>query len=989
MSGFWTVRSIGTSLLLLSATVLTGAARSWADESEQVKAVFSEPTREYATAPLWVWNDHLTAQQIRETLQDLAGQQVRQAFVHPRPGLMTPYLSEEWFALWKVALEEAERLDMNLWIYDENSYPSGFAGGWVPERMPDSRGRGLRWEEVAQPGDLSADVLGVYRLTAEGYEDVTPAARRGAELSPSRYFVVRVARAPDADWTANRCYVDLLHPGVTEKFIELTLEPYRKHFGKEFGGRIPGWFTDEPHLAPFGAPHWSDHLPTAFRARWGYDLIPHLPSLQLPLGDWRRVRHNYFQLLLEQFIERWAKPCYEYCERHQLEFTGHYWEHGWPNAGHGGDNMAMYAWHQRPAIDNLMNDYSEDVNGQFGNSRTVKELSSVANQLGRRRTLCEAYGAGGWDLRFEDMKRIGDWLYVLGVNTLDEHLSYITIRGTRKRDHPQSFSYHAPWWRDYHVMAEYFTRLSVAMSHGEQRNQILVLEPTTTAWMYQPDPSGGTRLRQIGQSFQNLVQELEQRQVEYDLGCEDILARHGDVAGCSEESAEADDVAAWFVVGQRKYHTLVLPDGTENLNAPTVQLLTRFLDAGGCVLSSESVPEFVDGVRSERPGELARRPTWRKVRPEVLPQHLAEQTHDGFSIRRREGDRGLLFHHRRQLADGQLLLLVNTSIEQTSAGAIVAPAKGVEQWCPFTGTARAYPFSPDGDGVSLAFELPPCGSLLLWLSKEPGTPSVAEEGSEAVLPPSGPVQVRRVDPNVLTLDFLDLTVGDQMSPSLYCYEATRQLFQHYGWPKNPWDHAVQFRDEIIRQKFPADSSFTARYHFRIENAVPKGLAVVVERPDLYQVDCNGQSVEAVTGDWWLDRSFGRMDVSGVARVGDNTLTLHASPMSVFHEIEAAYVVGDFSLRSTESGFCIEPSRLLSLGPWKEQGLPLFGHTVAYHTAYELKETNGRYRVRLPSWLGSVAEVDCNGQAAGLCVSRPWEVDVTDLVRLARIPWKYE
>ena len=56
----------------------------------------------------------------------------------------------------------------------------------------------------------------------------------------------------------------------------------------------------------------------------------------------------------------------------------------------------------------------------------------MANQLGLPRTLCEAYGAGGWDLRFEDMKRIGDWLYVLGVNTLDQHLSYVTIRGARK-----------------------------------------------------------------------------------------------------------------------------------------------------------------------------------------------------------------------------------------------------------------------------------------------------------------------------------------------------------------------------------------------------------------------------------------------------------------------------------------------------------------------------------------------------------------------------
>ena len=465
----------------------------------------------------------LTEEQVRQTLQDLAQQKVKQAFVHPRPGLMTPYLSDDWFRLWRVALEEAERLDMNLWIYDENSYPSGFAGGWVPELMPQARGRGLRAEEVRELGTLGENLLVAYTLTDGAYQDVTSRVRAGEKPPAERYLLVYVDRAPDADWTANRCYVDLLHPGVTEKFIELTMEPYRLHFGAQFGKRIPGWFTDEPHLSPFGAPHWSDHLPAAFRARWGYDLVAHLPSLYQPLGDWRRVRHNYYQLLLEEFIDRWAKPCYEYCERNRLQFTGHYWEHGWPGAGHGSDNMAMYAWHQRPAIDNLMNQYSEDVNGQFGNSRMVKELSSVANQLGRSRTLCEAYGAGGWDLRFEDMKRIGDWLYVLGVNTLDEHLSYITIRGTRKRDHPQSFSYHEPWWRDYHVMSEYFARLSVAMSHGQQRNELLLIEPTTAAWMYQPDASGGPQLMTIGQSFQQLINRLEQAQVEYDLGSEDII----------------------------------------------------------------------------------------------------------------------------------------------------------------------------------------------------------------------------------------------------------------------------------------------------------------------------------------------------------------------------------------------------------------------------------------------------------------------------------
>ena len=126
MSNLWTARWTG-AFLLWSVTVLMGDARCWADEGEQVKAAFFEPTREYATAPLWVWNDDLTAQQIRETLQDLAGQQVKQAFVHPRPG------SDDALPVGRVVstcgrsrLDEAERLDMNLWIYDENSYPSGF-----------------------------------------------------------------------------------------------------------------------------------------------------------------------------------------------------------------------------------------------------------------------------------------------------------------------------------------------------------------------------------------------------------------------------------------------------------------------------------------------------------------------------------------------------------------------------------------------------------------------------------------------------------------------------------------------------------------------------------------------------------------------------------------------------------------------------------------------------------------------------------------------
>ena len=86
-------------LLLCACCGSTLAAPGGAVGSSHVKALFKNPPREYSTGPLWVWNDLLTEQQIRDTLRDLAGQQVKQVWVHPRPGLMTPYLSDDWFRL--------------------------------------------------------------------------------------------------------------------------------------------------------------------------------------------------------------------------------------------------------------------------------------------------------------------------------------------------------------------------------------------------------------------------------------------------------------------------------------------------------------------------------------------------------------------------------------------------------------------------------------------------------------------------------------------------------------------------------------------------------------------------------------------------------------------------------------------------------------------------------------------------------------------------
>jgi len=870
--------------------------------SAQIRKQFTDPPREYSSAPLWVWNDLLTEDQIVSTMEDLAGQKVKQVFVHPRPGLMTPYLSEDWFKLWDVALRTAKRLDMNVWIYDENSYPSGFAGGLVPEAMPESRGKGLALQEAKTPPSSDADFVAVFRMTDDGYENITERVRTGEEFPDGHYLVGTIRLARTGGWFGGKWYVDLIKPGVTEKFIEITMERYRKHIGDQFGKRVPGWFTDEPHLAPAGGLHWSDGLAERFKDRWGYDLIENLPSLVQPVGDWKRVRHNYYNFLLEQFIEHWSKPCYEYCEAHDLEFTGHYWEHGWPGAGHGGDNMAMYAWHQRPAIDQLMNQYSEGVHAQFGNARFVKELSSVANQFGRPRTLCETYGAGGWELRFEDMKRIGDWLYVLGVNTMDEHLSYITIRGARKRDHPQSFSYHAPWWDAYHVRAQYVTRLSLVMSQGRQINRVLVMEPTTTTWMYQgaTDPPG--KLAEVGNRFQAMVLDLEGAQAEYDIGCEDIIGRVGSVDG------------ATFKVGYGSYDTVVLPPLTENLNAPTMALLEKFTKAGGTVLCCGQAPAYIDGAPSDRGDEAAKVDNWRQVDTEDVPKLLLARSQSGFEIQRDAGDPGLLFHHRRQVKNGQFLFLVNTSIDASSAGTIRSNMKGARQWDLHTGKVRPYPFTTTGQGIEARFELPPSGSLLLFLSKNKVKPRKAPEfRARQCKAEPGSAEIRRLAPNVLTIDYVDITAGGETLEDVYFYRANQFAFQKNGMDRNPWDSAVQFRDELITKTFPADSGFVASYKFTIQEKVPEDLAIVIERTDLYNsITCNGQRVTPTEGKWWLDRSFDVVDIAKAAKVGRNVVTIEAKPFTIWHELESAYVLGSFALESKDKGFAIVPDRPLQI-----------------------------------------------------------------------------
>ena len=53
--------------------------------------------------------------------------------MHSRVGLITGYLSPQWMGLVRACVEEAKATGTEAWLYDEDKWPSGFAGGMVPE----------------------------------------------------------------------------------------------------------------------------------------------------------------------------------------------------------------------------------------------------------------------------------------------------------------------------------------------------------------------------------------------------------------------------------------------------------------------------------------------------------------------------------------------------------------------------------------------------------------------------------------------------------------------------------------------------------------------------------------------------------------------------------------------------------------------------------------------------------------------------------------
>ncbi len=174
--------------------------------------------KEYSPSVIWDWCAKPAPEEIDNRLSYFADMGIKSVYIRPSKGLVTPYLSEDFFELIRTAARRSSRYGVELWIFDENSPASGHAGGEITS-VADYRIR-----DFVKPNKTDMEKTDEIIVT-----DSTSALVL-RDISKTRTS----KRAPLADITDNF---------VTQCFLEEVYDRYMRECKRFIGFEIKGFVT--------------------------------------------------------------------------------------------------------------------------------------------------------------------------------------------------------------------------------------------------------------------------------------------------------------------------------------------------------------------------------------------------------------------------------------------------------------------------------------------------------------------------------------------------------------------------------------------------------------------------------------------------------------------------------------------------------------------------------------------------------------------------
>jgi hypothetical protein len=661
---------------LLFALAAIAAERPWQrvtiPSTQELRHNFASPPVEYGITVWWWWNGPMTQEQIRRDLLDLKEHGARSVMLWAYVGLEVEYLSPEWFRRVRFAVNEAKRLNLRVWLMDEGSYPSGFAGGLISKRDPDLRMRALRLGAATAPDALPPNLWAIFAKTAEGsWRHIADRFSAKGDVVPVmwefRTNPTRYVHAPGFSKDAKYSFIDPLNPAATRRFLAYTHEEYEKYIGDEFGKTVLGFMGDEPSVA--GMP-WTPALIQEFRRRKGYDLMPHLIRLVQPAVDEesRRVLADYRDVWTDLYHENFFRVQSEWCAKRGLEYIVHLCgeEDLKTMVQLNGDYFKCNRSVQVPGVDAIWRQVWPGKVQDY-----PKLASSAAHVYGKPRAFTESYGVYGSGISIEQAKWVLDYQYVRGINQFQAMGFSSSNEGFKRIFSPPNWNAE-PQWKHFRELADYASRLSYVLSVGRPVISTAVYYPTFSGWMDQYESEKDTLA---------IARTLLEAQRDFDFvddhALAEVLLREG----------------RFLTNRSGQMYSAVVLASSSVISAAALQRLRAFANAGGTVVVAGAKPSVIVGKNFLTAGDGSVNPLLQNGKPSTATVRTVARLEEVVSVLESpdlsiQPESTHVRYVHRSLSDGEVYWLFNEGDAPVDVMLQVRGRGGMERWDPANGTRQ-------------------------------------------------------------------------------------------------------------------------------------------------------------------------------------------------------------------------------------------------------------------------------------------------------------
>ncbi len=393
---------------------------------------------------LWAINGPLDERRLCRQLDQMRAFGLDGAVFHPRFYPNEPaYLGDAYMKVLSGTILYAKSIGLDLWIYDEDGWPSGTVSGELLKRYPQD---GQQWANLVL--EEPRECLGSF------------------EHGGKRWYVAREV-GKGVDYFSSR---------FTQHFLSMTHDRYRQGLEPGAWDHVSTIFCDEPEfglghafdaLSRCGAIPWTAELPEIYQRRYGDPIASILPLIFFPGEGSGAARVRFWELLTDLFVDSFISPIDQWCAKNGKRFTAHIKgeEHPLFQVPMVGSCNRIFRHLSLPGIDALERFPSNDY--------FPRQATSAAAQFGDGRCMAECFGGAGW-ARAEDFERYILWLGRNGITDYVIHLWQYHLDSAAIRDWPASIPNHIGW-RD--VFAAVLRGIKLKLSVLDVGTDTVVVSP--------------------------------------------------------------------------------------------------------------------------------------------------------------------------------------------------------------------------------------------------------------------------------------------------------------------------------------------------------------------------------------------------------------------------------------------------------------------------------------------------------------------------------